>query len=413
MRKALLVSCVLQAAVVSIAQAGGPFGTIHVGNWIGGAFSDDSTGKFSHCAATSSYGSGVSLVVGQTATNSRLLSFASPAFKFNKGETIQIDVIFDGQEQARLFATANNNIMITAIMPPNVAQTFQKASLMVATAGRSALQFNLNSTGPLLAVLANCVGKVKQKGLDAVAATDFTVPKQVSANDAEGGPPKPGRTGNASGTGFVISAAGQIITNNHVIDGCVGDIKGNLTGGAPAVLRVVSKDSANDMALLQGPADIFKSFAKIRDRAIRSGDPVTVIGFPFHGLLTSDFTVTTGIVSSLSGIKNDSRYLQISAPVQPGNSGGPLMDGSGHVVGVVSAKLNAIGVLRVTGAIPENINFAIKPGAIRDFLDNSVVAYETAAPGTELKTSEIADAARAWTLLITCVATEPVASAKR
>ena len=140
---------------------------------------------------------------------------------------------------------------------------------------------------------------------------------------------------------------------------------------------------------------------------------MTVIGFPFHGLLTSDFTVTTGIVSSLSGIKNDSRYLQISAPVQPGNSGGPLMDGSGHVVGVVSAKLNAIGVLRVTGAIPENINFAIKPGAIRDFLDNSVVAYETAAPGTELKTSEIADAARAWTLLITCVATEPVASAKR
>ena len=118
MRKALLVSCALQAAVVSIANAGGPFGTIHVGNWIGGAFSDDSTGKFSHCAATSSYGSGVSLVVGQTATNSRLLSFASPAFKFNKGETIQIDVIFDGQEQARLFATANNNIMITAIMLP-------------------------------------------------------------------------------------------------------------------------------------------------------------------------------------------------------------------------------------------------------------------------------------------------------
>src|SRR6202012_241833 len=112
--------------------------------------------------------------------------------------------------------------------------------------------------------------------------------------------------------------------------------------------------------------------------------------------------------------KNDSRYLQISAPVQPGNSGGPLIDSSGHVVGMVSAKLNAIGVIRATGAIPENINFAVKPGAIRDFLDNSVVAYETAAPGAELKTAEIADAARAWTLLITCPATaEPVASAKR
>ena len=413
MRKALLVSCLLQAAVVSMAHAAGPFGTIHVGNWIGGAFSDDNTGKFSHCAATSTYGSGVSLVVGHNAANSRLLSFASPAVKFNKGDTIPIDVIFDGQAQARLFATANNNIMITAIMPPNVAQAFQKASLMVATAGRSALQFNLNSTGPLLAVLASCVSKVKEKGLDATAATDFTAPKQVAAKDESGGPPKAGKTGGYSGTGFVIDASGHIITNHHVIEGCVGDIKGNLTSGATTVLRVVSKDPANDMALLQGPADIFKSFAKIRDRSIRSGDSVTAIGFPFRGLLSSDFTVTTGIVSSLSGIKNDSRYLQISAPVQPGNSGGPLIDSGGHVVGIVSEKINALGVLRVTGAIPENINFALKPGAIRDFLDNSVVAYETAAPGAELKTSEIADAARAWTLLITCTGTEPVANAKR
>ena len=123
--------------------------------------------------------------------------------------------------------------------------------------------------------------------------------------------------------------------------------------------------------------------------------------------------MTTGIVSSLSGIKNNSRMLQISAAVQPGNSGGPLINSSGRIVGIVSEKLNALGVLRVTGAIPENINFALKTGAIRDFLDNSVIAYETAAPGAELKTSEIADAARAWTLLITCTATEPVASAKR
>ena len=412
MRRALLVSCLLQAAIVSIAHAAGPFGTINVGGWKGGAFSDDTTGNFSHCAATSTYGSGISLVVGQNAGGSWLLSFASPNFRLNKGATVPIDVVFDGQEQARLFATANNNIMATAILPPNVARSFQKASLMVAVSGRTTMQFNLNSTGPLIAVLASCVSKVKEKGLDAAAAGEFTV-KQVAAKDAPGAPAKPGKTGNSSGTGFVISATGQIITNHHVIDGCVGDIKGNLTGGAQVVLRVVSKDPANDMALLQGPADTFKSFAKIRERSIRSGDSVTAIGFPFHGLLTSDFTVTTGIVSSLSGIKNDSRLLQISAAVQPGNSGGPLLDSSGQIVGMVAAKLNALALLRATGSIPENINFAIKTGAIRDFLDNSVVAYETATPGTELKTSDIAEAARAYTLLISCTATEPVASAKR
>lgn len=370
-------------------------------------------GDFSHCAATSTYGSGISLVVGQNATGAWLLSFASPNFRLNKGATVPIDVVFDGQEQARLFATANNNTMATAILPPNVARTFQKASLMVAVSGRTTMQFNLSSTGPLIAVLANCVSKVKEKGLDATAASDFTVPKQVAAKDTPNGPPKPGKTGSQTGTGFVISAAGHIITNHHVVDGCVGDIKGNLTGAAPAVLRVVSSDPANDMALLQGPADSFKRFAKIRERSIRSGDPVTAIGYPLHGLLTSDFTVTTGIVSSLSGIKNDSRFLQISAAVQPGNSGGPLLDGSGQIVGMVAAKLNALALLRATGNIPENINFAIKTGAIRDFLDNSVVAYETAPAGAELKTSDIADAARAYTHLISCTATEPVASAKR
>ena len=128
---------------------------------------------------------------------------------------------------------------------------------------------------------------------------------------------------------------------------------------------------------------------------MHSGDSVVAIGFPFHGLLTSDLTVTTGIVSSLSGILNDSRFMQISAPVQPGNSGGPLLDMSGHVVGVVTQKLDALKIAKATGSIPENINFAIKAGALRDFLDNNVVSYRTADSTSELKTSEVAAAARA------------------
>jgi S1-C subfamily serine protease len=123
-----------------------------------------------------------------------------------------------------------------------------------------------------------------------------------------------------------------------------------------------------------------------------------------YSLLTSDFTVTTGIVSSLSGILNDTRYLQISAPIQPGNSGGPLLDTSGYVVGVVAEKLNALKFAKATGEIPENINFAIKTGALRDFLDNSAVPYQTAEPRTELKAADIASAARGYTMLISCAA---------
>jgi S1-C subfamily serine protease len=121
-------------------------------------------------------------------------------------------------------------------------------------------------------------------------------------------------------------------------------------------------------------------------------------------LLTSDFTVSTGIVSSLSGLLNDTRFLQISAPIQPGNSGGPLLDTTGNVVGVVAAKINAIKFARATGDLPENINFAIKTGAVRDFLDNGVVTYQTAEPSAELKTAQIASNARAYTMLISCTA---------
>jgi S1-C subfamily serine protease len=408
MSKSLFVACLFQAAIVSVANAAGPFGSIHVGAWNGGAYTDNNTGAFSHCAAGSEYASGVSLIVSQTASNSWLLGFGSTAFHFTKGDTLPIDVTFDGQVEAKLFATANSEVLISAILPPNVARTFQRSSLMVAVARGTTLQFNLSSTGPLLAALANCVTKIKAEGVG--NAGDFAAPKAVAAKsdapNAAPTSPKASPTVSKTGTGFVVSASGHIVTNHHVVNGCAGDIHGNLSGEPVTTLRVVSSDESNDLALLQGPAASFKDFAKIRDRAIRSGDSVVAIGFPYHGLLTSDFTVTTGIVSSLSGLLNDTRYLQISAAVQPGNSGGPLLDTSGQIVGMVAAKINALKFVRATGNIPENINFAIKTGAIRDFLDNSVVPYQTAEPKGELKTAEIAGNARGYTLLISCAATE-------
>ena len=412
MRKTSFLALLVQIALVSIAHAAGPYGSIHVGNWTGGAFTDDNSGAFSHCGATTSYGNGVILVVGKNAGDSWLLGFASPNFHLTKGRSVTIDVTFDGQEQARLFATATSEIMAIAVLPPNVARTFQKASLMVAVSGQTALNFNLTSTGPLLGALSNCVTTIKAGGIN--SAGEFAAPKVAAAKaDAAKAPgaSKSGKDG-GSGTGFVVSANGHIVTNHHVVDGC-GEIKGNLTGEAATTLRVVSSDAANDLALLQGPASSFKTFAKIRDRGIHSGDSVVAIGFPYHGLLTSDFTVTTGIVSSLSGMLNDTRFLQISAAIQPGNSGGPVLDTSGEVVAVVSRKLDVLKIARYTGSIPENISFAIKTGALRDFLDNSVVPYETSSPGAELKTADIAGNARGYTLLISCMPAEQEANAKK
>jgi hypothetical protein len=139
--RSFVAAALLQLSFVGLAQAAGPFGSVNVGNWIGGAFSNDQTGAFSHCAATTPYANGVILVVSQNAAGTWSLAFASPSYHFNKGESAAIDVTFDGPEQARLFATAYQSNMLTAIMPLNVVRTFQKASLMVATAGRAVLNF--------------------------------------------------------------------------------------------------------------------------------------------------------------------------------------------------------------------------------------------------------------------------------
>ena len=154
--------------------------------------------------------------------------------------------------------------MLSSVMPANVVRTFQKASLMVATSGRTVLNFDLTSAGPVIAALANCVTKVKADGLN--KAGDFTkvAAKPQAAADKQTPPAgsKPARA--KSGTGFVVSASGHVVTNNHVIDGCVGDIKGNLTGDAWMVLHVVSSDANNDLALLPAPSTAtFKDFARI------------------------------------------------------------------------------------------------------------------------------------------------------
>ncbi len=82
-------------------------------------------------------------------------------------------------------------------------------------------------------------------------------------------------------------------------------------------------------------------------------------------LLSSDLNVTTGVVSALAGPGNNRRLIQITAPIQPGNSGGPVLDQSGHVVGVVVARLDALKLVQRTGRLPQNVNFAISEGIPR------------------------------------------------
>jgi hypothetical protein len=113
--------------------------------------------------------------------------------------------------------------------------------------------------------------------------------------------------------------------------------------------------------------------------------------------------VTTGTISALSGLRNDRRNIQISAPVQPGNSGGPLLGEDGSIVGVVVEKIDAIKVARATGDIPQNVNFAISLGTLQSFLNANGVAYALSDGKGTKSPAEIAAEASRYTVLIECL----------
>ncbi|MDY8110425.1 serine protease [Fulvimarina sp. 2208YS6-2-32] len=175
-----------------------------------------------------------------------------------------------------------------------------------------------------------------------------------------------------AGSGFAVSKDGWVLTNAHVVNACNAVF---VSGYGRAVDRIVDAD--NDLALVKVEGR-FEEPLKISTGKPRLGEDILALGFPLRSILADSLNVTRGNVSSLLGLMNDPRYMQISAPVQPGNSGGPLVDLSGRVVGVVTAKLNAVAIADATGDIPQSINFAIQPNAVSTFLDASDIEYVTA-----------------------------------
>jgi len=197
-----------------------------------------------------------------------------------------------------------------------------------------------------------------------------------------------------TGTGFRV-ALGIFLTNNHVIESCA-----SLRINGSANAKVLIRDAKSDVALVAAAGDQ-GVVATIRSTRPQLGEEISVAGFPLYGML-SGLSVTSGNISRLSGLNGDTRLLQISAPVQPGNSGGPLLDTSGAVLGVVVSKLDALRVAKLTGDIPQNVNFALNTNVVRSLLDASGTNYVNAIPGRRLSPADIASRAGQFTVLIEC-----------
>jgi serine protease Do len=224
---------------------------------------------------------------------------------------------------------------------------------------------------------------------------------QIWADIGTGKSGKSDRKLGNTGTGFFINDQGHIITNSHVVKDC--KQINTLYQGSKVSTSLVTNDPRNDLALLKATVRP-SAIAYFRSgRGIRAGDDILAFGFPFESILSDYLKGTKGMVNALAGLGNDTRFMQVSASVQPGNSGGPLLDQAGNVVGVVTAKMNAIKMAKYSGDIPQNVNFALKASLVRDMLEVKDIDYETASFKRELKTVDIFDKAKMFTVLVECL----------
>lgn len=165
----------------------------------------------------------------------------------------------------------------------------------------------------------------------------------------------------STGTCFSVAPDGLILTAYHLIKDA-NTITARFENGdeLSAVPEQVSAN--NDLALLRvnRPILAYLSLSPLQNPKL--GEPVFTLGFPAPSVLGAEPKFTEGTVSALSGPGNESTFLQISVPVQPGNSGGPLVNHRGEVVGIVTATAAILPFLQKTGSLPQNVNFAVKAG---------------------------------------------------
>jgi serine protease Do len=216
----------------------------------------------------------------------------------------------------------------------------------------------------------------------------------VREHPPKGGPVAREPETRLSGTGFFV-APNRVVTNNHVVSGCTKDIQVRYPDGRSFTATISGQDATNDLVLLHTNMDNL-STAAFYPRP-RVGDQVASYGFPRSDILSSSGNCTVGYVTSLTGPRDDTRFLQMSTPIQPGNSGGALLDMSGSVVGVVVAQLSVL----------QNVNFAIQPSMVINFLEVKDVTLKLDTPKAPRSPTEVCEIAKKFTIQVYCQGISP------
>jgi hypothetical protein len=213
-----------------------------------------------------------------------------------------------------------------------------------------------------------------------------------------------------AGSGVVVSERGLIVTTRHVVAGCA-DIRVSVGDGRSAPAEFVASDPENDIALLRTDV-VFDSAAAIAAGSATAGEAVTVVGYPLPHLLGArEGNVSTGIVSALSGPRGDPRFLRLTAVVEPGTSGGAVLDENGGLIGLVVGISSARQMTGLAADLPPGFSFALKSNLVRNFLEDEFVRYKVSAPASaggawwnsgRLSPTEVAAIGRRITAQVAC-----------
>jgi S1-C subfamily serine protease len=199
-----------------------------------------------------------------------------------------------------------------------------------------------------------------------------------------------------TGSGYLVDKNGHIVTNEHVVNGC-----SVITTGKNNTAELLRADATNDIAIIK-TTDTEKyrpmSFAD-KDPAL--GQRIFVSGFPLNQIL-ENLNFTSGTVSSEVGLMQNINQFQFTAPIQPGNSGGPILNEYGGVIGMSVATVSNKKFEEMVDTLVQNINFGIRQSSIQSLLDQESIKYETGNPKWFKNEESVAEEAKAGTVLIKC-----------
>ncbi|MEQ1790070.1 MAG: serine protease [Rickettsiales bacterium] len=209
-----------------------------------------------------------------------------------------------------------------------------------------------------------------------------------------------------SGTGFFVTHDGHVLTNNHVIDTCN---KISIHGdGMSAGAIVIARDVTYDLALLKidFSSPNMAYFNSMR-QPLKTNDPVVIIGYPGDSWKSSDPIIRSSTIIDMRGPTGEKKWLQFNDSVQRGNSGGPLLDSAGNVVGVVVAKSELhMNTMNDSVEIIKKSDLAISLPTVKSFLLSSNVQYQTADSGIYLSPDRVNDRARPFIVNVHCISND-------